>query len=177
MAFWSKFNFTPAQSITIDSLLDKLPTWSASNNSAQQASDNSDQSSQDHPQLPAVLSPADVAIYHTTLDGLLAHADLLTELKAGSNARLGEFISHPTTTDRLGGWIVWGLGRPKAEEVPNGGIIADDVADGKVPDFVVQETAPAKVGMGRVPRRRNMDLMGVLEGGTPETDQEKDWAG
>ena len=31
--------------------------------------------------------------------------------------------------------------------------------------------------MGGVPRRRNMDKMGVLEGEEQETEQEKTWAG
>ncbi|SGZ15193.1 BQ5605_C029g10650 [Microbotryum silenes-dioicae] len=30
--------------------------------------------------------------------------------------------------------------------------------------------------MGGIPRRRDMDEMGILEGGEPETDQEKEWA-
>lgn len=166
MAFWSKFNFAPPQQLTIDSLLDKIPAWSSSSTSADKQP----------PTLPSQLSQADLSLYHSTLDALLAHADLLSEIKSGSNARLAQFIGHPAVSGRLGGWIVWGLGRDLVPEVPNGGIIGDDVADGKVPDEVVVGAVPAKVGMGGVPRRRNMDLTGVLDGGMPETEQEKDWS-
>ncbi len=172
MAFWSKFNFTPAQQATVDSLLDKIPSYSPSNSLG---SSTSTTETPTHPKLPTELSPAEVEIYHTTLDGLLAHPELLSEFKSGSNARLSEFISHPAVVARLGGWVVWGLGR-EAAEVPNGGIVGDDVADGKVPDEVVGGAVAVKVGMGGVHRRRNYNQDGTLEGGQPESEKEKEWA-
>lgn len=173
MAFWSKFNFTPQQQATVDSLLDKIPSYSSSTTLASSTS-TSDHDNQPL-RLPRDLSSADLSVYHSTLDALLAHPDLLSEFKSGSNARLSEFISHPAVVARLGGWVVWGLGR-EAADVPNGGIVGDDVADGKVPDEVVGGAVPVKVGMGGVHRRRNYDIEGVLEGGEPETDKEKEWA-
>lgn len=175
MAFWSKFNFTPAQQATVDSLLDKIPTYSPSPSPSLPPSTSPPDSTPAPPHLPHSLSPSDLATYHSTLDALLAHPDLLSEFKSGSNARLSAFISHPAVVARLGGWVVWGLGR-EAAEVPNGGIVGDDVADGKVPDEVVGGAVPVKVGMGGVHRRRNYDVEGVLEGGEPETDKEKEWA-
>jgi len=175
MAFWSKFNFTPAQQTTLDSVLDKIPAYSTSNASSLTNSTNSTDSPPSLARLPIELSPAETATYCSTLDALLAHPDLLSEFKSGSNARLTEFISHPAVVARLGGWIVWGLGR-EAAEVPNGGIIADDVADGKVPDEVVGGAVAVKLGMGGVHRRRNYNVDGTLEGGEPENEKEKEWA-
>ena len=63
------------------------------------------------------------------------------------------------------------------EEVENGGIVDDAVEDGQVPEEAVLPGEKKKVGMGGVPRRRNMDKMGVLEGEEQETEQEKTWAG
>lgn len=152
MSFWKYL--APTAVDTISSCLDKLPA--------------------DPPSSP--LSAADLALYHSTLDALLVTSDLLSEIKSGSNQRLNDFLAMECTVLRLGGWVVWGLGRDRVDQVPNGGIIGDDVEDGKVPDFVVQAAEPTKVGMGGVPRRRNMDEMGVLEGGTPETEEEKAWS-
>ena len=150
MSFWK---FMAPAADTLSTILDKLPT-----------------------EYPTALTPADVALYETTLDSLLGTPDLLSEIKSGSNQRLNDFLALEPVVLRLGGWVVWGLGRDRVEEVPNGGIISDDVEDGKVPDFVVTGAEPKKIGMGGVPRRRNMDEMGVLEGGTPETEQEKTWS-
>lgn len=151
MSFW-KF-IAPVAVDSIATLLDKLPA-----------------------EPPAPLTRADVTLYETTLDALLATPDLLSEIKSGSNQQLNDFLALEPVVLRLGGWVVWGLGRDRVEEVPNGGIISDDVEDGKVPDFVVAGVEPKKVGMGGVPRRRNMNEMGELEGGTPETEQEKTWS-
>jgi hypothetical protein len=163
MSFW-KFNFTAPAVDSISSILAALP---------EPASPSSSSASSDPP--PA-LSSADLALYESTLDSLLATPDLLSEIKSGNNQRLTDFLARAEVVHRLGGWVVWGLGRDLVDEVPNGGIIADDVEDGKVPDFVVAAAEPKKVGMGGVPRRRNMDEMGVLEGETPETEQEKAWS-
>lgn len=126
----------------------------------------------------ADLSQADIKLYETTLDSLLATPDLLSEIKSGSNEKLERFLGSKPVVLRLGGWVVWGLGRPRPDSIPNGGILSDDIEDGKVPDFVVSPPSEptGKVGMGGVTRRRDMDEMGVLEGGEPETSQEKAWA-
>lgn len=162
--FFRRFNFATSPVGAIDTLLAALPTPPAPSSTA--SVDGS---------LLAPLPPADLAQYEATLDALLATPDLLTELKAGANPRLVDFLARAEVVQRLGGWIVWGLGGEQEEDVPSGGIIADDVEDGKVPDIVV---APGekKAGLGGVPRRRDMDEMGVLEGGEPETEQEKNWA-
>lgn len=162
-SFW-KFGFAPAVN-NIDQLLNQLPAPPSASSSGVSADS-------------VTLSSADLALHQSTLDSLLATPDLLSEIKAGSNQRLVDFLARAEVVQRLGGWILWGLGGEQEDDVPNGGIISDDVMDGKVPDAIA---APAKkkkqVGMGNVPRRRDMDENGVLEGGTAETEQEKAWAG
>ncbi|KAK4058758.1 sporulation-induced protein [Microbotryomycetes sp. JL221] len=132
------------------------------------------------------LSAADVELYHQTLDSLLASPDLLNEIKTGQNQRLNDFLASKPVALRLGGWVVWGLGRRADSDhrKQNGaashheGIVGDDVADGKVPESAMHlsNDRTTMVGMGRVPLRRNMDENGVLEGDYPETEQEKSWA-
>ncbi|SCV69501.1 BQ2448_2521 [Microbotryum intermedium] len=124
----------------------------------------------------AVVEPT---IYDKTLDALLKSPDLLSEFKTGSNLKLQTFLARKDVVLRLGGWVVWGLGRATTlHPVPNGGLVSDDLPDGKVPDDFVHadDNDLVKIGMGGIPRRRDMDEMGVLEGGEPETEQEKEWA-
>ena len=159
MSFW-RFNFAPmATNSTFDSLLNALPAPSSPSSS------------------PEPLSPADQTLYEETLDALLGTPDLLSEIKAGTNQRLIDFLARGEVVNRLGGWVVWGLGGEPEEEVENGGIVDDAVEDGQVPEEAVLPGEKKKVGMGGVPRRRNMDKMGVLEGEEQETEQEKTWAG
>ncbi|KAM0756105.1 SAPS-domain-containing protein [Meredithblackwellia eburnea MCA 4105] len=180
--FFRKFSFVSSSVTTIDTLLASLP--SPPPQPAQPPSDQqpppSDSSSPHPAPAPPTTStfvpPADVALYETTLDSLLATPDLLSEIKAGANTRLNEFLARAEVINRLGGWVVWGLGGEQEENGPNNGIISDDVEDGKVPDLLVAPGEKKKEGMGGVPRRRDMDEMGVLEGGEPESDQEKSWA-
>lgn len=158
MSFW-RFNFTPAATNSIDSLLNALPAPSSPSSS------------------PQPLSLADQTLYEETLDALLGTPDLLSEIKAGTNQRLIDFLARAEVVNRLGGWVVWGLGGEPEEEVEMGGIVDDAVEDGQVPEEVVLPGEKKKSEMGGVLRRRNMDEMGVLEGGEPETEQEKTWAG
>lgn len=164
MSFW-RFKFAPAAANSIDSLLNAVPVSPT-------------------PYTPP--TPTDIALYDTTLDGLLAATDLLSEIKGGENRKLVDFLAREQAVLRLGGWIVWGLGgeaEDEAEVVEGAaavGIVADDIEDGKVPDVMVPTPGSGlkkKLGMGRVTRRRDMDLMGILEGGTPETVEEKACAG
>ncbi|KAK4053021.1 sporulation-induced protein [Microbotryomycetes sp. JL201] len=129
------------------------------------------------------LSAADEDLYRQVLDNLLATPDLLSELKSGQNQRLNEFLASKPVALRLGGWVVWGLGRRvDYSGTSNGthgkrGIVSDDVADGKVPESAMTAADElTKFGLGKVPVRRNMDENGVLEGDYPETEQEKSWA-
>ncbi|KAM0792410.1 hypothetical protein ACM66B_005088 [Microbotryomycetes sp. NB124-2] len=131
----------------------------------------------------AGLSAQDEEQYRHVLDNLLATPDLLSEIKSGQNQRLNEFLASKPVALRLGGWVVWGLGRRTDYSTlngnQNGGIVGDDVADGKVPESAMMSSPDeesAKFGMGRVPVRRNMDENGVLEGDYPETEEEKKWA-
>lgn len=96
-----------------------------------------------------------------TLDKLLAHSDLLSEVKTG-NTRLNDLLATAEVLQRLAGWIVWGLGDGLI-----GGIVQDGVMDGPV----------MITSMGGVPKRRDMDQFGVLEGEEPETVEEKASAG
>ena len=170
MSFW-KFNFTSAPEVSIDSILDRHVPHPSPPAPAPSTSTSPSSSS----------SPTSLNSLHTTLDALLDSPDLLSELKANQNVRLRELLAEGDVVRRLGGWVVWGLGRPRADGIVNGGIVADDVMDGKVPDeIVVGDTKTAgkgTVGMGAVQTRRDMDQFGVLEGNTPETEQEKAKAG
>ncbi|KAK4704808.1 hypothetical protein P7C70_g1404, partial [Phenoliferia sp. Uapishka_3] len=170
--FFRKFQFASSAVSSIDSLLAALPSNPNHTPSSLSASD----SAGGGPPAGPPANAAEVTLFETTLDALLATPDLLSEIKTGANPRLTDFLARAESIHRLGGWIVWGLGGDQEEDVPNGGIIADDVADGKVPDIVVAPARKKKAGMGGVPRRRDMDEMGVLEGGEPESDQEKSWS-
>lgn len=161
MAFWTKYAFAKTAN-SIDSLLNALPPVPASNGRAGSGP-------------PSPSGSAD--LYERTLDQLLQNADLLSEIKAGTNTRLLEFLARAEVVNRLGGWVVWGLGGNEVEEVLNGGIVMDDVADGPVPDVIVASGTRKKDGMGKVPRRRNMNEYGELEGGMDETAEERSWAG
>lgn len=153
MSFW-RFKFATGN--TIDSLLNAIP--------------------------PTISNPptlADIALFDTTLDSLLAAPDLLSEIKSGTNQKLRDFLARDHVVQRLGGWILWGLGGEEVEVIEGTGavgIVADDIEDGKVPDDIIGGNgtiSKKKLGMGRIIRRRDMDLMGILEGGTDETEDEK----
>lgn len=172
----------PSTTDSISSILQAIPSTPASSNNLTNGGGDGDASvataAGSHGPDATQLTPAEVKLYETTLDSLLAAPDLLSEIKSGSNEKLERFLSSKPVVLRLGGWVVWGLGRPRLEGVPNGGILSDDIEDGKVPDFVVSPPSQpsSELGMGGVTRRRDMDEMGVLEGGEPETTQEKAWA-
>ena len=163
--FFRKFQFAASSAVSsIDSLLAAIPAPTTAPPPGSVG-------------VEGVSAPTAAAeLLESTLDALLATPDLLSEIKTGANPRLTDFLCRAESVHRLGGWVVWGLGGDQEEDVPNGGIIADDVADGKVPDIVVAPAEKKKAGMGGVPRRRDMDEMGELEGGEPESEQEKGWS-
>ena len=148
MSFW-KFGFAPAPS-SIESLLISFAA-PPSSSSAAVASDLSAR----------------------TLDQLLACPDLLSEVKSGSNSRLLDFLARAEVVQRLGGWIVWGLGGDAVEEVLNGGIVTDDVEDGPVPEINVALGKGKTSGMGGVPRRMNLNALGEFEGDEVEQSLER----
>ncbi|GAA6016562.1 hypothetical protein JCM10207_002842 [Rhodosporidiobolus poonsookiae] len=139
---------------------------------------------------PSPLTPADVAAHHKALDALLDEPDLLSEIKSGTNQRLTDFLARKEIVLRLGGWVVWGLGRgilddsddPDADEAdrdPLGsGLLPDGFEQGKVPDELLQAAEPKRKGMGAVPRRRDVDESGKFTEGDPdkETPDEEKWA-
>ncbi|GAA6006436.1 hypothetical protein JCM11491_004958 [Sporobolomyces phaffii] len=116
----------------------------------------------------------DPAPFYSALDALLVESDLLNEIKSGSNAKLIDFLARREVVVRLGGWVVWGLGRGMELKVSGkgdsvemdrrgslleSGVLPDDLEDGKVPDDVVQaEAERTRVGMGGTPRRREMGV-------------------
>lgn len=107
----------------------------------------------------------------TTLDALLLMPDLLSEIHAGTNQRLIDFLGREEVVLRLGGWVLWGLGGTQEEEMERG--TTDDEGEDESVTVVKQ-----RLGLGGVVRRRDMDEMGTLEGENPdETEQEKSWAG
>ncbi|BGP46051.1 sporulation-induced protein [Rhodotorula kratochvilovae] len=140
----------------------------------------------------APLSPEDTAAHHRALDALLAEPDLLSEIKSGGNARLTDFLARKEVVLRLGGWVVWGLGRgfldlsEGAEEAGGktqgkklgSGVLPDEMEQGKVPDEVLEAAERERKSMGGVPRRRDVDEKGkFVEGDADdETDQERKWA-
>ncbi|GAA6027040.1 hypothetical protein JCM8097_006062 [Rhodosporidiobolus ruineniae] len=140
----------------------------------------------------APLSPQDLAAHHTALDSLLDEPDLLSEIKSGSNQRLTDFLARKEVVLRLGGWVVWGLGRGilddgaadgtargRANADPLGsGVLPDGFDEGKVPLEVLQAAEGERKGMGGVPRRRDVDETGKFVEGDPEqeTEDEKKWA-
>lgn len=173
--FFRKFQFAASSAVSsIDSLLAALPPPTTAPGLG--AAVSTAPAAGGGEGVTSAAPTAEQLLFESTLDALLATPDLLSEIKTGANPRLTDFLCRAESVHRLGGWIVWGLGGEQEEDVPNGGIIADDVADGKVPDIVVAPAEKKKAGMGGVPRRRDMDEMGELEGGEPETEQEKSWS-
>ncbi|BGP22844.1 sit4-associated protein [Rhodotorula toruloides] len=114
---------------------------------------------------PDTLSPADIKAHQDALDALIAEPELLSEIKSGSNQRLIDFLARKEVVLRLGGWVVWGLGRgfiDKEEgEATNGtegaslesGILPDSLEQGKVPDEVLAADERKRKGMGGIPWR------------------------
>lgn len=147
MSFW-KFGFAPAPS-SIESLLNSFFA---------------------PPSSSSVAVAADLSA--RTLDLLLACPDLLSEVKSGSNARSMDFLARAEVVQRLGGWIVWGLGGDMMENVLNGGILPDDVEDGPVPEINVAASDGKSSGMGGVPRRMNLNALGEFEGDDVEQSLE-----
>ena len=147
MSFW-KFGFAPAPS-SVESLLNSFFA---------------------PPSSSSVAVAADLSA--RTLDLLLACPDLLSEVKSGSNARLLDFLARAEVVQRLGGWIVWGLGGDAMGNVLNGGILADDVEDGPVPEINVAASEGKSSGMGGVPRRMNLNALGEFVGDDVEQSLE-----
>lgn len=120
------------------------------------------------------------------MDNLLDEPDLLSEIKSGSNQRLTDFLARKEVVLRLGGWVVWGLGRgildesslPSETGLRRDSIVPDGFEEGKVPDEVLQAGEGERKGMGSVPRSRDVDAKGKFVEGDPdnETEQEKKWA-
>ena len=175
MSFWKfKSAFAPPPTDGIDHILSSLPSEDSPAETSAAASSSS----------LNLQSEPDPTPYHTALDSLLAEPDLLNEIKSGTNVRLIDFLSRREVVLRLGGWVVWGLGRGMEFKVKgNGssvemdrrgsllesGVLPDDLEDGKVPDDVVKaETERERVGMGGTPRRKEVDLEGGERGGEGE---------
>ncbi|GAA5931381.1 uncharacterized protein JCM15063_001450 [Sporobolomyces koalae] len=140
---------------------------------------------------------ADCQPYYAALDSILAEPDLLNEIKSGSNVPLVDFLSRREVVLRLGGWVVWGLGRgmelkssansnsielDRRGSLLESGVLPDDLADGKLPDDLVKaETERERVGMGGTPRRKEIDdtdRPDEVEGSSPtatgaDTDETK----
>lgn len=121
-------------------------------------------SSAGHDDADETLSVADIAAHRKALDALLTEPDLLSEIKSGSHQRLTDFLARKEVILRLGGWVVWGLGRgfpadPTDEEGSSGvmvaqlesGILPDEMEAGRVPDEVLQAAERRRTGMGGVP--------------------------
>ncbi|GAA5927003.1 hypothetical protein JCM10213_005548 [Rhodosporidiobolus nylandii] len=140
---------------------------------------------------PSPLSAADLAAHRAALDALLDEPDLLSEIKTGENRRLTDFLARREVVLRLGGWVVWGLGRgildadarqdgQESEEADalGSGLLPDGLDEGKVPDEVLQAVERERTGMGGVPRPREIGEDGRYVEGQPdeETEQEKKWA-
>lgn len=138
------------------------------------------------------VAPDDVAAHHKALDELLLEPDLLSEIKSGGNQRLTDFLARKEVVLRLGGWVVWGLGRGFLDEKDDtgsmkegarsdalgSGLLPDELESGKVPDEVLQAAERSRRGMGGVPRRRDVDEAGKFTEGDPddETEEEKRWS-
>ncbi|GAA5996265.1 uncharacterized protein JCM10292_007496 [Rhodotorula paludigena] len=138
------------------------------------------------------VAPDDVAAHHKALDELLLEPDLLSEIKSGGNQRLTDFLARKEVVLRLGGWVVWGLGRgfldekddtgsmkegPRSDALGSG-LLPDELESGKVPDEVLQAAERSRRGMGGVPRRRDVDEAPKFTEGDPddETEEEKRWS-
>ncbi|GAA5888010.1 hypothetical protein JCM6882_000247 [Rhodosporidiobolus microsporus] len=139
---------------------------------------------------PSPLSAADLTAHQNALDALLEEPDLLSEIKSGSNQRLTDFLARQEVVLRLGGWVVWGLGRGILDDSDEGGdgkeeadllgsgVLPDGFEQGKVPIEMLQAAERVRKGMGGVPLRRDVDQFGRFTEGDPdeETEQEKKWA-
>lgn len=162
MSFWKfKSAFAPPPTDGIDHILSTLPPDVL-------PADSSSSTSLNSPPDPDPLP------FYTALDSLLVESDLLNEIKSGSNAKLIDFLSRREAVLRLGGWVVWGLGRGMELKVSGkgdsvemdrrgslleSGVLPDDLEDGKVPDDVVKaEAERERVGMGGTPRRKEVDF-------------------
>jgi hypothetical protein len=165
MSFWKfKSAFAPPPTDGIDHILSTLPSDVPPADSSPSSGSSSSFSSPPE---------SDPAPFYTALDSLLVETDLLNEIKSGSNAKLIDFLSRREAVMRLGGWVVWGLGRGMELKVSGkgdsvemdrrgslleSGVLPDDLEDGKVPDDVVKaETERTRVGMGGTPRRREVE--------------------
>lgn len=129
-----------------------------------------------------VLSSADVAAHHKALDALLAEPDLLSEIKSGTNQRLTDFLARKEVVLRLGGWVVWGLGRGfpadardykdgeegEKEATLESGLVPDEMEAGRVPDEILQAAERPRTGMGGVPHP------GDADGDKADTDELSD---
>lgn len=117
-----------------------------------------------------VLSAADVLAHHKALDALLAEPDLLSEIKSGANQRLTDFLARREVVLRLGGWVVWGLGRGfpadehdladaegDKEVALDSGLVPDEMEAGPVPDEILQAAERSRTGMGGVPHPLDSD--------------------
>ncbi|GAA5947303.1 hypothetical protein JCM3765_001616 [Sporobolomyces pararoseus] len=166
MSFWKfKSAFAPPPTDGINHILSTLPSDSLpADSSLTSGSSTSLNSPPESDPLP----------FYTALDSLLVEADLLNEIKSGSNAKLIDFLSRREVVLRLGGWVVWGLGRGMELKVTGkgdsvemdrrgslleSGVLPDDLEDGKVPDDVVKaEAERERVGMGGTPRRKEVEM-------------------
>lgn len=190
MSFWKfKSAFAPPPTDGINHILSTVPLEP----SPADSSPASGSSSSSHP-----APPPDPTPIYAALDSLLVEADLLNEIKSGSNAKLIDFLSRREVVLRLGGWVVWGLGRgmelktsTKGDSVEmdrrgsllESGVLPDDLEDGRVPDDVVQAEAERKrVGMGGTPRRKEVDFDQLAGSGSedgprsePVEDDETKW--
>ncbi|GAA5862280.1 hypothetical protein JCM3774_004848 [Rhodotorula dairenensis] len=124
------------------------------------------------------LLAADIAAHHKALDALLAEPDLLSEIKSGTNQRLIDFLARKEVVLRLGGWVVWGLGRgfPADEDhradddgdkevALESGLVPDEMEAGPVPDEILQAAERPRTGMGGVPHPPEPDE------NKPDTDE------
>ncbi|GAA5921785.1 hypothetical protein JCM1841_001862 [Sporobolomyces salmonicolor] len=174
MSFWKfKSAFAAPPTDGINTILSSLPTSEPLADSPSSASAS-----------PPSPSPANVAAHHSALDSLLAEPDLLSEIKSGTNSRLTDFLARKEVVLRVGGWVVWGLGRgvepnppmdgPKdrRESILETGVLPDDLEDGKVPDDVVRAAERERLGMGGVPRRKEVELEDKTGEGDEKSDDE-----
>lgn len=161
MSFWKLAAKTLAVAPTdgINGILAPLAHLDAPSDAASDPGDDRD-----------VLSSADVAAHHTALDALLAEPDLLSEIKSGTNQRLTDFLARKEVVLRLGGWVVWGLGRgfPADADYKDGedgnkgdalesGLVPDEMEAGRVPDEILQAAERPRTGMGGVPHPGDAD--------------------
>ncbi|GAA6061581.1 hypothetical protein JCM10212_004331 [Sporobolomyces blumeae] len=203
MSFWKfKSAFAPPPTDGINAILSGLPPDESSpaastvSASADAASSSSAGPRASTSSLPDAVDPTP---WRDALDRLLAEPDLLNEIKSGSNARLTDFLARREVVLRLGGWVVWGLGRGMEFKAgtatesngANGGksvamdrrkgslletgVLPDDLEDGKVPDEVVRaEAERERVGMGGTPRRKEVELDDERRGEAEASDATQD---